>query len=149
MPLVLVSAAYGMLRVQQEVRARVDEERERAAGMARTIQIAVENAFAVRGRHQMELVGLLDDLTRGQPAIQQIRVLDRDGQVLAASSSPTPPPAPRIDARNAEYHRRNARRRQVTFALLAAPALLWFLALMLWPLANMFYISTMRWDGLG
>lgn len=56
--------------------------------------------------------------------------------------------APRLDARNADYHRRNARRRQVTFALLAAPALLWFLALMLWPLANMFYISTMRWNGL-
>jgi multiple sugar transport system permease protein len=26
--------------------------------------------------------------------------------------------------------------------------MLWFLSFMLWPLVNMFYISTMRWDGL-
>ncbi len=49
---------------------------------------------------------------------------------------------------NADYHRRIARRRRITFLLLAAPALLWFLTLMGWPLLNMFYISTMRWDGL-
>ena len=49
---------------------------------------------------------------------------------------------------NAEYQRRIARRRRVTFLLLSAPALLWFLAFMVWPLLNMFYISTMRWDGL-
>lgn len=49
---------------------------------------------------------------------------------------------------SAEYHRRNARRRRVTFILLVSPALLWFLVFMLWPLVNMFFISTMRWDGL-
>jgi ABC-type sugar transport system permease subunit len=49
---------------------------------------------------------------------------------------------------NAEYSRRNARRRRVSFLSLVAPALIWFLAFMLWPLLNMFYISTMRWDGL-
>ena len=49
---------------------------------------------------------------------------------------------------NAKYHRRIVRRRQITFLILALPALLWFLAFMLWPLLNMFYISTMRWDGL-
>ena len=47
-----------------------------------------------------------------------------------------------------DYHRRNARQRRLTFLLLVSPALLWFLAFMLWPLFNMFYISTMRWDGL-
>jgi len=47
-----------------------------------------------------------------------------------------------------DYHRRNARQRRITFLLLVSPALLWFLAFMLWPLFNMFYISTMRWDGL-
>jgi multiple sugar transport system permease protein len=47
-----------------------------------------------------------------------------------------------------DYHRRIARRRRITFLLLVAPALLWFLAFMLWPLLNMFYISTMHWDGL-
>ncbi len=49
---------------------------------------------------------------------------------------------------NAEYHRRIARRQRITFLLLVAPALIWFLVFMLWPLVNMFYISTMRWDGL-
>jgi multiple sugar transport system permease protein len=47
-----------------------------------------------------------------------------------------------------DYHRRTARQRRITFIALATPALLWFLAFMLWPLLNMFYISTMRWDGL-
>ena len=47
-----------------------------------------------------------------------------------------------------DYHRRIARRRRITFILLVAPALIWFLAFMLWPLINMFYISTTRWDGL-
>lgn len=96
LPLLLVSGAYSVVRVQQEVRARVDEERGRAAGMARTVQIAVENAFAVRGRDQAELVGLLDDLTRGQREIDRIRVLDRDGHVLATSSTPAPALPPSV-----------------------------------------------------
>jgi multiple sugar transport system permease protein len=49
---------------------------------------------------------------------------------------------------SAEYHRRIARRRRVTFLLLVSPALIWFLVLMLWPLLNMFIISTKHWDGL-
>ena len=49
---------------------------------------------------------------------------------------------------NAEYDRRNSRRRRVTFFFLAAPALLWFLSFMLWPLLSMFYISTTRWNSL-
>jgi multiple sugar transport system permease protein len=57
-------------------------------------------------------------------------------------------PSQRKMLSNAEYHQRIARRRRVTFLLLAAPALLWFLALMGWPLLNMFYISATRWDGL-
>jgi multiple sugar transport system permease protein len=58
-------------------------------------------------------------------------------------------PAARKILSNAEYHKRIARRRRVTFILLVAPALLWFLVFMLWPLLNMFYISTTHWDGLG
>ncbi len=46
------------------------------------------------------------------------------------------------------FIRRNARRRRVTFLMLVAPALVWFLAFMLWPLLNMFYISTTRWDAI-
>ena len=86
LPLLLVSGVYSVLRVQQEARARVDDEQERAAGMARTIQIAVENALALRGRPHAELAGLLDDLTLGQRGIDRIRLFDRDGQVLAASN---------------------------------------------------------------
>jgi multiple sugar transport system permease protein len=57
------------------------------------------------------------------------------------------PDKERVPAR-VEYHRLMARSQQITFLLLVAPALLWFLAFMLWPLLNMFYISTTRWDGL-
>ena len=94
LPLLLVSGVYGVVRVQQETRARVEDERGRAAGMTRTIQIAVENAFAVRGRERAELVGLLDDLTRGQREVDRLRVFDHDGAVLAASNAPTPPLSP-------------------------------------------------------
>jgi multiple sugar transport system permease protein len=47
-----------------------------------------------------------------------------------------------------QYNRRNARRRQAAFITLVSPALAWFLAFMLWPLLNMFYLSTTRWNGL-
>jgi hypothetical protein len=70
--------------VQQEARARVADEHARAAGMARTIQIAVENALALRGRAHAELAGLLDDLTLGQRGIDRIRLFDQGGHVLAA-----------------------------------------------------------------
>jgi multiple sugar transport system permease protein len=49
---------------------------------------------------------------------------------------------------NAGYNQRNARKRRITFLCLVAPALVWFLAFMLWPLLNMFYISTTHWEGL-
>jgi multiple sugar transport system permease protein len=56
--------------------------------------------------------------------------------------------APATARANVTYHRRLARRQRFTFLLLVAPALLWFMAFMLWPLLNMFYISTQHWDGL-
>jgi ABC-type sugar transport system permease subunit len=49
---------------------------------------------------------------------------------------------------NADYAQRIARRRRITFFFLVAPALIWFLAFMLWPLVNMFYISTTSWSAL-
>ncbi|HEX9126355.1 MAG TPA: HAMP domain-containing sensor histidine kinase, partial [Methylomirabilota bacterium] len=85
LPLLLVIGLYSVVRVQQESRARVQDERLRADGMARTIQIAVESALAVRGREQGELVDLLNDMTHGQPSIDQIRIFGRDGHLLAAS----------------------------------------------------------------
>ena len=87
LPLLLVIGIYSVLRVQQESRARVEDEQARAAGMVRTIQIAVESALAVRGRPQAELVDLLNDLTRGQKSIDGIRLFDRDGHVLAVSTA--------------------------------------------------------------
>src|SRR5262252_9456811 len=98
LPLLLVSAMYGVFRVRQEATARVDDERGRADGMARTIQIAVENALAARNREHSELVGLLNDLTSGQREIDWIRIIDRDGQILAASLALTPALTPSIDA---------------------------------------------------
>jgi len=89
LPLLVVSGVYGMVRVQQETRARVEDERERTAATARTIQLAVESSLAVRGRPHTELVDLLDDLTLGQTAIDRIRVFDRTGQVLASSNART------------------------------------------------------------
>jgi multiple sugar transport system permease protein len=49
---------------------------------------------------------------------------------------------------NSKYIRRNAQRRRTTFLTMVAPAMAWFLAFMLWPLLDMFYISTTRWDAL-
>ena len=97
LPLVSISGVYSVLRAQQEARIREGEERTRAAGMARTIQIAVENAVAVRTEHD-DVVGLLDDLTRGQRDVERIRILDRDGQVLAASTTAAPGSATPADA---------------------------------------------------
>jgi multiple sugar transport system permease protein len=52
------------------------------------------------------------------------------------------------DSFKREYHLRIVRRQRVTFLLLVAPAVIFFLAFMFWPLLNMFYISTNQWDGL-
>ena len=98
LPLLLVSGVYSVVRVQQEARARVADEHARAAGMARTIQIAVENALALRGWPHAELAGLLDDLTLGQRGIDGIRLSDRDGHVLAASNETTVALPPSLDA---------------------------------------------------
>ena len=59
-----------------------------------------------------------------------------------------PSPSNQGNTLNTKYHQRIARRRRITFLLLIAPAMIWFLAFMLWPLLNMFYISTTQWDGL-
>ena len=57
-------------------------------------------------------------------------------------------PIKKENASNAKYRQRNARRRRITFLFLVAPALAWFLSFMLWPLLNMFYISTTNWNAL-
>src|SRR5262249_38387189 len=87
LPLLLVIGVYSVLRVQQESRARVEDEQARAEGMVRTIQIAVESALPVGGRPQAELVDLLNDLTAGQKAIDGIRLFNRDGHIVAVSTA--------------------------------------------------------------
>jgi signal transduction histidine kinase len=98
LPLLLVSGVYSVVRVQQEVLTRVEDEQERAARMARTVQIAVENALVLRVRQFTDLADLLESLTIGQREIDRIRLLDRKGQVLAASSVRTVTLAPQSDA---------------------------------------------------
>jgi multiple sugar transport system permease protein len=46
------------------------------------------------------------------------------------------------------YHGRQRARDRRAFLLFVLPGLLWFALWMLWPLGNMFYLSTLRWDGL-
>jgi multiple sugar transport system permease protein len=46
------------------------------------------------------------------------------------------------------YFQERQARKRLSFLLLVAPAALWFLALLLVPLLNMFYLSFFRWDGL-
>lgn len=36
----------------------------------------------------------------------------------------------------------------MSFILLSAPAVIWYLVIMGWPLVNMFYMSMLRWEGL-
>jgi multiple sugar transport system permease protein len=57
-------------------------------------------------------------------------------------------PAGKKSISSEAYHRRNARRRRTSLILLSAPALVWFLTFMLWPLVNMFYISTTKWNSI-
>lgn len=39
-------------------------------------------------------------------------------------------------------------RDRLAFIILVTPALIWFLALMVWPIINMFYVSMLEWNGL-
>lgn len=45
------------------------------------------------------------------------------------------------------YFKQRARNNVISFILLAAPALLWFMVMVGWPALNMFYISLNRWEG--
>jgi signal transduction histidine kinase len=89
LPLLLVGGLYGIVRVQQEAGARDQDERERAERMARTIQIAVDRALAGRVRLAAEIAELLQQLALGQREIEDIRLVNGEGHVLA-TSGPTP-----------------------------------------------------------
>ena len=51
-------------------------------------------------------------------------------------------------ARSKGYHQRKRVRDRRTFLLLAMPAVLVFVLVMLWPMANMFYLSLVQWYGI-
>lgn len=47
-----------------------------------------------------------------------------------------------------DYFQAKRIRSRFAFIILALPAFLWFVGLMIWPLFNMFYLSFFKWDGL-
>ena len=53
-----------------------------------------------------------------------------------------------IGSRNRIDFRSRWGRDQIAFLAFVAPALIWFLVWMLWPLINMFSISTLKWESL-
>ncbi len=60
---------------------------------------------------------------------------DTDGGKVVLGSAPV-------------HHKRTAFNTYLAFWLLVLPALLLFAVMMLWPLVNMFYVSTLDWRGL-
>lgn len=46
------------------------------------------------------------------------------------------------------YHQKRKRDNRWSFLWLSAPAVIYYLVFMGWPLLNMFYLSTLRWEGL-
>ncbi len=46
------------------------------------------------------------------------------------------------------YYQKRRVRDRWSFVLLTGPAFLWFMGMMMWPIANMFYVSTLRWRGI-
>jgi multiple sugar transport system permease protein len=46
------------------------------------------------------------------------------------------------------YYQKQRWSNRMSFLLLSAPALVWYLAVMGWPLVNMFYMSLLHWEGL-
>ena len=85
LPLILVVAAYGLLRIQQEGAQVRESEARTAATTARAVQIAVEHAL--RERRSPDLRGLLAELVAGQHQVTGIRVFDL-GLVPRVASTP-------------------------------------------------------------
>ena len=83
LPLLLVSGVYSVVRVQQEARARVADEHARASGMARTIQIAVENAhiFKKHGGANFAAIPCLNDSAPGMEVIRRLALRELQGWV--------------------------------------------------------------------
>ena len=84
LPLILVVAAYGLLRIRQEGAQVRDADARNAATTARAVQIAVEHAL--RDRKAPDLRALLAELVDGQDRVARIRVFDLALRPVSASS---------------------------------------------------------------
>jgi len=51
-------------------------------------------------------------------------------------------------AKSRRFGRSLKSRDRIAFVILILPAVIWFLALMIWPIINMFYVSLLKWNGL-
>jgi len=47
-----------------------------------------------------------------------------------------------------KHYRKKRVRNRIAFLICVSPALVWFFSLMVWPMINMFILSTKRWDGI-
>src|SRR5262245_46507980 len=86
LPLILVVAAYGLLRIRQEGAQVREAEARNAATTARAVQIAVEHAL--RDRRGSDLRALLAQLVDGQDHVARIRVFDLAMRPTFSSDQP-------------------------------------------------------------
>ncbi len=87
LPLILVVAAYGLLRIRQEGAQVREAEARNAAITARAVQIAVEHAL--RDRPASDLRALLAQLVDGQDHVARIRVFDLAMRPAFSSDQPS------------------------------------------------------------
>ncbi len=83
-PLVLVIGVYGYVRVRQEARELLDNNRRGIGLAAKALQIAVENAW--RDRQFADITRLLAEVVESQNEIDRIRVFDRSFQPVFVSN---------------------------------------------------------------
>jgi signal transduction histidine kinase len=83
-PLVLVIGVYGYVRVQQETRELLDDNRRSIGLAAKALQIAVENAW--RDRQLGDITRILTEVVESQDEIDRIRVFNRNFQPLFVSN---------------------------------------------------------------
>ena len=88
-PLSLVMALYGLLRVRQEEAQLLEEERRRMAVTTKVIQIAVENAL--RDRQISDIRRLLGELADFQDEVDRIRLFDLTLTPILAGRPAAPP----------------------------------------------------------
>ena len=84
-PALLATGVHGALRARQERAQLLSEYQYNLALTAKAIQIAVENAL--RDRQWSDIGHLVSQMVERQDAIERIRVFDREGAPVFASST--------------------------------------------------------------